>query len=107
AGPLPRREIWFRLRAQHLAGVFVPVLPPLQKSLPLLRQPALVEPQQRFERGPVALVRAGIPRLEPIAQRAEALGGDVAVVGVAEDFLHLLDGGIDGLLECTRVTVGE
>ena len=75
--------------------------------LPLLRQPLLVIAQQRRDARQHALRLVSQQRLRPVAQLGQPVAGDVAVVGVAEDFLHLFDRRVQFLLEGRLEAVGE
>jgi len=86
---------------------FQPRLPPFLELFALLRQPSFVKAQQDFQ--PVLVVRP-LPRLRALEARTQplqTLAGDVAVVGNAQDFLHLDHGGIVAMTEISRETARE
>src|SRR6266567_4310822 len=78
----------------------LPGRPPPGKLAPLFGQSAavvLLEPiEGRAVAGPLRRLRP----LQPRAKIREPLAGDVAVVGAAEDVLHLHDAWVDFLAEC-------
>src|SRR4051812_44532475 len=106
-GNLPALGCALRLiesSAQHrleplLGFVLLPLAAPLEEPPPLVAEAALMILHQRLD----SLAKSGrLVRQRPLESRpdlAEPADGDEAVVGVAEDFLHCLDLGIDVVLE--------
>src|SRR5262245_31272955 len=85
----------------------LPASPPLEEALTLARKAPAMKTQQRVEARLVALPVVRTLQPQAVTEHAETLAGNVTVVGVAEDLLHLLHTRINLLAKGRRETVGK
>src|SRR5207249_9745227 len=90
-----------------LERVLLPILPPSFEVLPLLRQPALVKTTQTVQGRPHALAFILPGGAGLMLRLLKAAKSYLAIVGVAENLLHLLDRGVDVRLDRGTEAVGE
>src|SRR3954452_5511419 len=108
----PATRAWRVLIAQEflelpLRARLLPALPPLDEQPPLFGQPTLVVAGQRVDPLEVAHPARRLGPLQVRPDVLQPLGGDVTVVGPAQDLLHLLDGRVNDVLELRSEAAGK